>query len=196
MKSPSRKIVWAALALFAYLAMPVASFAQGARTDIVFINLDSVFTNYTKTKVAEAQLKEQADEIKAERKELIAQLDGLRSQYEALRAQAQSTALNEDARALKRSEAEEKLIELRDMESKVRRLEESAQRKMDDQSKRARKRLVDELNVIINKYAEDKNLTAIIDTSGESLNGVPTVVFYKPELDITAEIIALVNAAK
>ena len=175
-------------------AWPAALFAQ--ENSLAFVDLDSVFTNYHKTKLAEAQLKEQADELKAERKDLIAKFEEIQGQYQALRTQAQSTALNEDARNLKRSAAEEKLIEVRDMESKIRRLEESAQRKIDEQSRRARKRLVEEINQIVREHAIKKGYTAIIDTSGESLNGVPTVVYYNTQLDITEEIIALVNAGK
>jgi len=181
-------------ALFVPLLAPVQSQAQDS--GIVFVDLDSVFTNYHKTKLAEAQLKEQADQIKGERKELIDQFEKLQGLYQSLRTQAQNTALNEDARNLKRAEAEDKLIEVRDMEGKIRRLEESAQRKIDEQSRRARKRLVDEINGIIREYALTRGFTAIIDHSGESLNGVPSVVFYNPKLDITAEIISLVNSKK
>jgi outer membrane protein len=192
------KFILIAALLGAACLSPVVSLAeeQQAGGGFAFIDLDSVFTNYHKTKVAEAQLKDQADEIKAERKTMIEQFETVQADYQALRAQAQNTALSEDARNMKRGEAEEKLIEVRDMESKIRRLEESAQRRIDDQSRRARKRLVDEINLIIRDYAFTKNYTAIIDTSGESLNGVPTVVFYNPNLDITAEITALVNAKK
>ncbi|HMP89170.1 MAG TPA: OmpH family outer membrane protein [Kiritimatiellia bacterium] len=180
--------------LFA-VACPV-NYVQAAEGGIVFVDLDSVFTNYNKTKLAEAQLKEQADQIKSERKDLIDGLESLQAQYQALRAQAQNPALNDDARNQRRSEAEDKLVEVREMESRIRRLEESAQRRIDEQSRRARKRLVEEINSMIRDYALLKGYTAIIDHSGESLNGVPTVVFYNPKLDITADIITLVNSKK
>ncbi len=174
----------------------LAGVVRAEEPSIVFVDLDSVFTNYYKTKTAEAQLKEQADEIKAERSGMIEQFKVIEDSYKALRAQAQNTALSEDARNLKRAEAEDKLIEVRDMEGKIRRLEESAQRKIDEQSRRARKRLVEEINVVIREYALTKNYTAIIDISGESLNGVPTVVFYNPNLDVTKQLIELVNTRK
>lgn len=187
-------IVLVALAVSAAVLAPSASAQEAAVPAVVFVDLDSVFTNYYKTKTAEAQLKEQADEIKTERAALIKQFETVEADYKALRGQAQNTALSEDARNLKRAEAEDKLIEVRDMEGKIRRLEESAQRKIDEQSRRARKRLVDEINGIIREYALTRNYTAIIDISGESLNGVPTVVYYNPNLDITAELIELVNS--
>jgi outer membrane protein len=170
--------------------------AQEGQGGIMFVDLDSVFTNYYKTKAAEEQLKEQAEEIKAERRQMIEKFEKIQSDYQALRTQAQSSALNEDARNQKRAEAEEKLIEVRDMETRIRRLEESAQRRIDEQSRRARKRLVDEINVIIRDHATSRGYLAIVDTSGESLNGVPTVVFYNPKFDITTELITLVNSKR
>ena len=115
-------------------AVGVASAQEAVAPSFVFVDLDSVFTNYNKTKTAEAQLKEQADEIKSERSAMIQQFEKVEGDYKALRAQAQNTALSEDARNMKRAEAEDKLIEVRDMENKIRRLEESAQRKIEEQS--------------------------------------------------------------
>lgn len=185
----------AALVLVGGFATSPAS-AQDAAPAIMFVNLDSVFTNYYKTKDAEAQLKEQADEVKAERKQLIDNLDKLKESYNNLKNQAQSPALNDDARNAKRAEAEDKLLEVRDAENKIRRLEESAQRRIDEQSRRARMQLVTEINEVVSAHAISRGYHAIIDSSGNSLNGVPTVVFYNPKYDITAEIIAVVNAKK
>lgn len=170
--------------------------AQERQGDIMFINLDSVFTNYYKTKDAEAELKEQADEFKTERQQKIDELEALQSEYEALRGQAQSAALNEEARNAKRAEAEDKLLEMRSLENDIRQREQAAQRRMDEQSRRVRTRLIGEINDIIANHALTRGYHAIIDHSGNSLNGVPTVVFYNPKFDITAEIIGMLNARR
>ena len=189
-----KKIFWMVLLAGGLAGLPARNaYAQEAQGSVVFVDMDSVFTNYYKTKDAEAQLKEQADEIKAERETLIANAEKLRTAYNALRNQAQSTALNEEARTVKRAEAEDKLLEVKDAESKVRRLEESAQRRIEEQSRRARTRLVDEMNAVIREHAAARGYLAIIDTSGNTLNGLPPVIYYNPRYDITAEIIALVN---
>lgn len=167
--------------------------AQDLQTGIVFVDMESVFTNYYKTRDAEAQLKEQADEIKAERKTLIEKLEKLQEQLSGLRSQAQSTALKDDVRSAKRAEAEDKLLEIKDEETKIRRLEESAQRRMDEQSRRARTRLVEEINGVIRTHAATRGYLAIIDSSGNTLNGLPSVVYFNPKNDVTDEIIALIN---
>jgi len=182
-----------AVFLLAGFLLPGTALAQGTRSDIAFIHLDNVFTNYNKTKLAEAQLKEDADEVKQNRGALIENLKTLRDDHKALQAQTKSAALNDKARAKKRSEAEEKLIEIKALENRIGKLEDAARRKFDEQSRRARKRLVDEINAVVEQYAKEKELTAVIDISGESLNGVPTVVYHREDLDITDSIIKLIN---
>lgn len=186
----------AVLIMTGLMFSPSPAYAQDDAPMIMFVDLDSVFTNYYKTRDAESQLKEQADEIKAERKSLIESLDSLKEQYNNLKNQAQSPALNDEARNAKRAEAEDKLLEVRDAENKVRRMEESGQRRMDEQSRRARTQLIKEINEIVQDHALTRGYHAIIDRSGNSFNGVPTVVFYNPKYDITAEIISVVNAKK
>lgn len=168
--------------------------AQERQGEIMFIDLDSVFTNYYKTKDAEAELKVQADAFKAERDQKISELESLQKDYESLRGQAQSAVLNEEARNTRRAEAEDKLLQIRSIESDIRQREQAAQRRMDEQSRRVRTRLVDEINEIIKNHALTRGYLAIIDYSGNSLNGVPTVIFYNPKYDITAEIIGMLNA--
>ncbi len=170
--------------------------AQERQGEIMFINLDSVFTNYYKTKDAEAELKVQSYEFMEERQQKISELETLQGDYEALRGQAQSAALNEEARGAKRAEAEDKLLEMRSLENDIRQREQAAQRRMDEQSRRVRTRLIGEINEIIQNHALTRGYHAIIDYSGNSLNGVPTVVFYNPKYDITAEIIGMLNARR
>ncbi len=170
------------------------SSAQETQASIMFVNLDMVFTNFHKTRATEAQLKEQAEQIKEERQELIERFQALQAELESLSQQSQSAMLTEEARAVKRAEAEDKLLEARDLEGRIRRFDESAQRRLEEQSRRARRRLVDEMNALIREHAISRGYLAIIDVSGESLNQVPTVIYYQPRYDITQEIIAVVNA--
>ena len=56
-----------------------------------------------------------------------------------------------------------------------------------------RKRIVDEILETIQIYARNQMYTAVLDASGQSLNGVPTVVFAEPRVDITGDVIAMLN---
>jgi outer membrane protein len=170
--------------------------ARGEVSRIAFVDLDKTFSEYYKTKVADAQLKEQAEGFKGERKSLVEAFQKLQEQFDALREEAQNKALNDDVRSEKRNAAEEKLVEIREQESKIRRFDESRQKQLDEQSRRMRNRLVDEIKEVVKNYASAQKLLAVVDASGNSLNGVSLVVYTDPQNDITQTIIDLLNKGK
>ncbi len=168
--------------------------ARAAEPRLAFIDLDRVFNEYSKTKTADAQLKAQADEFNAERKELIAEYEKLQEEFNKLRDAAQNPALNVDAAEQKKSEAEDKLVEIREYESKIRRFDESRRKQLDDQSRRMRKNIVEEMRKIIEEYARTQGFIAVMDSSGQSLNGVESLLYVDPKYDITDAILDQLNA--
>ncbi|MFH0878980.1 MAG: OmpH family outer membrane protein [Lentisphaerota bacterium] len=170
---------------------PASAFAEGL--SLAFVNLDKVFSEYDKTKVADGKLKEQADDFSLERKKLIDEYEKLQEDFASAREEAQNTALSEDARSSKRDEAENKLVEVRDYENKIRRFDESRRKQLDDQSRRIRKDLVEEIRGVINTFALKKGYTAVLDSSGQSFNGVELILYSEPKMDITEAIIEEVN---
>ncbi len=127
---------------------------------------------------------------------MTAEYDRMQQEFNILREEAQNTALSEDARATKRNTAEEKLIEIRDMETRVRRFDEARQKQLDDQTRRMRKRIVDEIRQIIQTYAREQGLSTVIDSSGQSFNGVELVLYQDPRSDITDTILEQLNKTK
>ncbi|MCB1102733.1 MAG: OmpH family outer membrane protein, partial [Kiritimatiellae bacterium] len=85
------------------------------------------------------------------------------------------------------------LVEIKDDEAKIRRFDESRQRKLDEQSLRMRRRLIGEINEKIAAYARDQGYSGVVDSSGMSMNGVPILVYVDPNLDITARVIDVLN---
>ena len=163
---------------------------------VVYVDLDKVFEEFYKTKLADGQLKEQADQYREERTKMVDDFKQLQDDFKAARDEAQDTALSEEARNARRSAAEEKLVELRETENKIRRFEESRRRQLDEQTRRVRSKLVDEIKETVTKLARERGYTSVMDASGENLNGVPTVLYYEPKADITVELITLLNKGK
>lgn len=190
------KITRWVLVLLAAAAMAVSATRASAAEAIVFVDLDRAFNEFYKTKMADAQLKEQADGFNVERKTLVDEYEKLQEKFNALRDSAQDTALSEESRAAKRSEAEDSLVELRAYETKIRRYDESHRKQLDDQSRRMRKRIVDEILQVVEEYAQTQGYTAVLDSSGQSLNGVNSVVYYDVKLDITDSILGTLNKGK
>ena len=173
-----------------------ASAQASSAPAIVYVNLDKVFEEFYKTKLADGQLKEQADQYREERTKMVDDFKQLQDDFKSARDEAQDTALSEEARNSRRSAAEEKLVELRETENKIRRFEESRRRQLDEQTRRVRSKLVDEIKETVTKLAHERGYTSVMDASGENLNGVPTVLYYEPKADITVELITLLNKGK
>lgn len=175
------------------LAGLIACCAVGADIRLGIVDLDRAFNEYYKTKLADAQLKQQADEFNAERKKMIEEYEKLKEEFQKLRDDAQNLALSEAVRNAKRDEAEDKLIELRDYESRIQRFDELRRRQLDDQSRRMRKRIVEEIRQTINNYAKTQGYHFILDASAQSLNGVEILLYQDAKLDITDEIVNELN---
>ena len=176
--------------------LAVAGSAQAQDPKFAFVDLDKAFNEFYKTKLADAQLKAQAEEFKIERKKLEDDFKKLQEGFDKLREEAQNTALSEDVRNQKRAAAEEKLVEIREQESKIRRFDESRQKQLDEQSKRMRNRLVEEIQEVVRAFARKENVMAVVDSSANSLNGVPFVVYSDGKRDITASVIDELNKGK
>ena len=185
-----RRMFWLHVAV---LLCAAALVGRAADQQMVFINLDRAFNEFHKTKLADAQLKEQAEEFNEERRKLIADFEKLQEDFNALRDAAQDTALSEAVKTTKRDEAEDKLVELREFENRIRRFDEARRKQLDDQSRRMRKRIVDEILQTAQNYARVQGYQAVIDSSAQSMNGVEVVVYLDSPLDITDQVLDQLN---
>lgn len=176
------------------VSVPVHGQALDGR--IVFVNLDEVFNEFYKTKLADAQLKEQAEEFSEERGKLVEEYEGLNERFTAAREAAQDVALSEDARNRQRNEAEELLIEIRDFEARIQRFDTTRRQQLEEQGRRMRTRIVSEIQEEIRRYARSQGFHAVIDSSGQSLNAVEMVLYVDSRIDITAAILDILNKGR
>ncbi len=186
----------ALLTAVAMLGAAAPVFAQSDRERIVFVDMNKVFDEFYKTKLAEGQLKEQEAEYRDELKKMVDKFKELQESFRQAREESEDRVLSEEARNSRRADAEEKLVELREMEGKIRRFEETRRRQIADQMKRVRDKLVVEIKETLAGYAKKEGFIAVYETSGDNLNGVPNILYFEPSRDITAALIELLNTGK
>lgn len=189
-----KKIAGLVLAVAAWSGLGTFEARAQQRMNIVFVNMESVFTNFYKTKSADAQLKQQAEAFNQERQKMVAELKDLQEQFDKIREEAQNVALNEDVRLQKRNQAEEKLMAIRDQESKVRRFDELRGKQLEEQTRRVRNGILQEIRDTIERMARERNYDVVIDSSGKSLNGVEMFLYVDAKNDVTAEVVRTLNA--
>jgi outer membrane protein len=186
----STRLILAAAALGIGLA--TAGRAQEANR-IAFVDMNQVFTDYYKTKRADARLKEQAETYNQERRAKVDRLKELDASFNAAKQEAQDDTLSAEARERRRAEAEDLLLQLRELEGEIRTFDETGRKQLEDQGKRMRARIVDEIREVINAHARARGLFAVVDSSGPSLNQVPVFMYIDSAADVTPEILAKLN---
>lgn len=181
------------LCMLAGLAgLSVASFAQSGQK-IVTVNMQKIFDTYHKTPVARAKLEETREQFT---KELTAKRDNLKTQVEELNKLKQDQDRPEytaEVREQKKKAVNEKLAELNNLQREMQEYQQSHQRILEEQSMRMRQNILKEITEVVTKEAKDVGYTLVLDISGNTLNGLPGVVFSQDALDITEAISKILN---
>ncbi len=177
------------IAIFAVCA------AGSAHADerIVFVDMERVFNEYDKTQMADAQLKKQAEKFAEERDVMIAEVKKIQEECDELRASAMDEALSENAREEKSRLAEERLIEVQQKKDEVKRFSQLRSKQLEDQGKRMRKNIVEEIDHTVSTFARNNGFIAVIDSSAKSINAIKVVMYVDSRYDVTDDVIVLLN---
>lgn len=183
----------AALVVGGVLALATAGWAQTQPGRIVTVDLNRVFNEYYKTPVASGKLKEQAEGFNKEHEEMQADLRKAIDDLNKLRDESEKAEYSAEVKEQKKKAVQEKLGEA---DKKRRDLDEyrrSHQKILEDATQRMRQGILKEINEVISKEARDAGYQLVLDKSGNTLNGVPTLVFSQDSLEITDEITKILN---
>jgi len=164
-----------------------------AQPKVVFVDFEQVFTNFYKTKLANDQLLEMSDGINREQVRMQVEFDMLQVQFKNYRDQAMQAGLSETNVVQLRKKADESLIEMRRIEERIKQFGQTQQKRWEEQNRRIRNSLIDELREKIARHGKAKGYLAVIDRAQVSEKGVPAVLYQDEEADVTLEVIEEVN---
>jgi Skp family chaperone for outer membrane proteins len=173
-------------------AVALSASAQGTGR-IVTIDLNKVFNDYYKTPIATAKLKDTVDSYKKEHDDMITNYKKQIDELNKLREEQDKTEYTAEVRDQKRKAVAEKLAETRKLEGDIQEYDRTHQDILKDQTQRMRTTIVKEITEVIAKQAHDKGYQFVLDKSGNTLNGVPAVIFSQDNLEITDEIVKVLN---
>ena len=171
--------------------LSTSAWAQGR---IATIDLRKVFDGYWKTKKADAQLKERAADMEKEHKNMLDDWKKAKEEYQTLLSDANNQVLAPDERDKRKKSAEDKLKQLKETEDTIQQYERQARTTLDEQRKRMRDNLVEEIRTTLNAKAKTSGYSLVIDTAAESINNTPMVLYCNNENDLTDAIISQLNA--
>jgi len=183
-------ILIAAAALLAFVA-PGSAQVSGGR--IVTVDLNRVFTEYYKTPASSAKLKETAETYNKEQDDLLAGFRKLSDELAKLQEDQEKSEYTDEVRAQKRKLVSDKLTEIKAKEGEIQNYRRSHTELLQQATQRMRSGIIKEIQEVIAKEARDLGYLYVFDKSGTTLNGIPTIVYSQDALDITDDIVKVLN---
>src|SRR5207253_5488975 len=101
--------------------------------------------------------------------------------------------LSADAKAQKAKERDDKISNIKNMEREITEFRQTRERQLQEQALRMREGIVKEITDVVMEKVKGSNLDLVFDKSGNSLNGVPVLLFSHDNIDFTNDIIAVLN---
>lgn len=171
------------------------SFSAGAAEQkIAIIDLQGVFTNFFKTKIADAAIRDEAGALDKDRKALTDQYQKLTEDYKKALEDASNQAISADERDKRKKAAEGKLIDINDLEQQIKQFDRTARGNLEEKQRMAREKILIQIKSVVAAKAQAGKYTMVLDTAGEGLSRTSVVFYNNGEHDITAEVLKALNA--
>jgi outer membrane protein len=167
--------------------------AQAPIGRIATVDLNKVFNEYYKTPMAQSKLKETVDSYTKEQDEMMTNYKKGIDELNKLREEQEKSEYTAEVREQKRKAVAEKLTDTQKLQRDIEDYRASHQKILQEQTQRMRQSILKEINDVISKEAGNQGYQLVIDKSGNTLNGVPMVIFSQDSLEITDDIVKILN---
>ncbi|HEY8901965.1 MAG TPA: OmpH family outer membrane protein [Chthoniobacterales bacterium] len=165
-----------------------------AELKVATIDMNRVFTEYYKTKDAEAKLNEQRAGAKKEFDDRIETLKKSMEEITKLNAKIESPELSKDAKDAILKDRETKVAEARNLDKEVNEFKGTRERQLQEQFLRMRKDIIDDIMKVVTARVSSAGYDLVFDKSGLSMGQIPVVIYSRDDMDFSKDIISKLNA--
>src|SRR5436309_3710366 len=180
------------LTLVSLLVLPIAARGQGT-LKIGTVDMNRTFREYNKTKDAEAKINDAKNQAKKEFDERADTYKKSLDDVNNLNKQLESPALSADKKASLAKDRDDKISSIKNMEREITEFRQTRERQLQEQALRMREGIVKEITDVVMEKVKTGNLDLVFDKSGNSLNGVPVLMYSRDSVDFTNDVIAALN---
>lgn len=181
-------------ALVAFASLTVAGLAQAPK--IAIVDMAYLFDNHYKTAEQNAVFKGEQERVKAEINRLNGEGLALQEEAKSIADQLNNPVLSEDAKAKIEDEARAKVGELQRKQNEMNQLVNNSTESLRKRVMNFRSLLLDEISKVAVDVAKRQGATILLDKSGPTVLGMPTVLFNDESMEITQTVLAEINKNK
>ena len=195
MKNMSRTI------FSALLLLTLLSGSALAQTKVATVDLQKLFVNYYKTKLAQTAILDRVSQLTKDDNGMKDDLKKASDDYQQLLAQANDQAISADERARRQQAAADKLKQLEDRRTAIDQYDRTAQAELDQQRQHMSEKIRADIMAAVNAKAKAGGYAIVLNTAAEGISmgsgnlSVPSSVIYSiSEIDLTADVLKQLNA--
>lgn len=191
MKNPVRSL----LAVAAFGAVTLVSQAQPA-PKIMVVDMAKLYDSHYKTEEQNAKLRGDEQKAQEELDKLNKDGNALVEQYKELVEQAQNPAATAEAKQKAEAAARQKLEDINRKRNEVESFRVNTTRSLQQRVQNFKTIMLEEISKLATDVAKKKGATLLIDKSGPSLIGVPTLIYTDAGYEITEDVLKEINATR
>ena len=178
------------ISLLAALFLLGGAVAANAQVKICTVDMNRVFSEYSKTKDAQAKY---AEAEKAANDDLNSRVETLKKSMQEISALNAELEKSDSGKEEKAKERDAKVAAARVLDREIADFRTAKQKALQDQFLRMRKDIVDDIMKTVNDLVKAKAFDVVFDKSGLSAGAVPVVLYSRDDLDFSSEVIAALN---
>ncbi len=164
--------------------------AANAQVKIGTVDMNRVFSEYSKTKDAQAKY---AEAEKAANDDLNSRVETLKKSMQEISALNADLEKSDSGKEEKVKDRDAKVAAARVLDREIADFRTAKQKALQDQFLRMRKDIVDDIMKTVNDLVKAKAYDVVFDKSGLSAGAVPVVLYSRDDLDFSSEVIATLN---
>ena len=179
----------------AIIAAALVAFAPSANAQIKVGTLDmsAVFTQYYRTKDADAKLTETRVAAKKELDDRLETLKKSMDEINKISASLEKPELSKDAKEKMTKQRNEKVEEARNLDREINEFRSTRERQLQDQFARMKKDIVDDIMKVVNDKVKSAAYDVVFDKSGMSMGQIPVILYSRNDLDFSKEVVDTLN---
>lgn len=165
----------------------------GADMKIGIVDMNRVFSEYSKTKEAQSKYTEAE---KAANDELNTRVESLKKSMQeinTLSAESQKEGLSKEESDARKQTLQPKIDAARALDKEIADYRVAKQKALQDQFLRMRKDIVDDIMKAVNDLVKAKAYDLVLDKSGLSAGAIPVVLYSHDGLDFSSEVLTALN---
>jgi len=179
--------------LLVFAAGALGLSAQAPAIKIVTVDMEKIFENHYKTEEQSAKLNAAKQQAQTELEGMVKDLNQVGEQYKEAMDQSKNTLLTADARTKAESDAQKMIEDIQRRQNDIRQFQVNTSQSLQQRIQNFRSLLLDEISKKVTEIAQRKGATLVVDKSGPTAIGVPTLIYADPSYDITDEVMAEIN---